>query len=63
MDKIKNEINNENIGPYCKIKMIENKRKKHIKHKTSYDCEICGFHHRKRTINEILRDLGERDNE
>lgn len=48
---------------HCEMKIIhkESKRYKHDKEHTMYECKICGFKHRKRTQNEILRDLGERD--
>jgi predicted RNA-binding Zn-ribbon protein involved in translation (DUF1610 family) len=56
------QLNNESICPVCHIEMVCTKRKRsnrYKKHSTVYDCPVCGFHHRKRTMNEILRDIGE----
>ena len=48
----------------CEMKVVhkEGKRFKYDKDHTMYECSICGFKQRKRTHNEILRDLGKRYN-
>lgn len=48
---------------HCEMKVVVKKGKqfKYDKNHTMYECSICGFKHRKRTQNEILRDLGERE--
>lgn len=65
MDPIQNEINLDSYCPDCNIKMPiyskGKKKNKYDKEKTIYKCSVCGFTHRKRTLNEILRDLGLRD--
>jgi len=62
--KWKKEIANEKICDQCGSDMKEIKRprtrKKYGKHMTTYECTFCNHVHRKRTQNEILRDLGER---
>jgi len=59
------QIESESICTICNCEMQiihkEGKRHKYDKNHTMYECQICGFKHRKRTQNEILRDLGERD--
>ncbi len=60
----KQQLKEESICPECNIEMDENKKPKggrFRKEKTTYKCFICGFTHRKRTQNEILRDIGARD--
>ncbi len=58
-------IENESICELCNCEMKvihkEGKRFKYDKDHTMYECRVCGFRHRKRTENEILRDIGERD--
>ena len=62
--EFKKQLREEAICPVCNVEMEETKRpmtnKEFGKRRTTYDCKICGFHHRQRTINEILRDIGER---
>ena len=55
----------ESICDQCgeQMKVDKKPRKKYGKHNTTYTCEFCGHTHRKRTQNEILRDVGERDHE
>lgn len=68
-DKLKSDydkqVESESICSICNIEMKivhkEGKRFKYDKEHTMYECSICGFKHRKRTQNEILRDMGERD--
>ncbi len=59
------QVDDENICNECEVEMEvvhkEGKRYKYDKDHTMYKCSICGFTHRKRTQNEILRDMGERD--
>lgn len=59
------QTDSENICALCNCEMEiihkESKRFKYDKEHTVYGCDICGFTHRKRTQNEILRDMGERD--
>jgi RNase P subunit RPR2 len=59
------QIDSESICEICHTEMTiihkEGKRFKYDKNHTMYECSICGFKHRKRTQNEILRDIGERD--
>lgn len=60
----KKQLKDESICPECNIEMdIEkHKKKNHFdKERTIYKCYICGITHRKRTQNEILRDMGCRD--
>ena len=55
------ELQGENICPQCNIEMDEDKKPKKNrfdKERTIYTCYVCGHTHRKRTGNEILRDLG-----
>lgn len=62
--EFEDQLYNEHICPECGIEMNCTKKKKSNRWKkesTYYDCPICGFHHRKRTLNEILRDIGEED--
>lgn len=65
MDQVQTELRTESICPQCSIEMdlIKNtKKKNHFdKENRVYKCSVCGFTHRKRTLNEILRDLGLRD--
>lgn len=60
------QLDLESICGECNCEMYiihkEGKRYKYDKNHTMYECSICGFKHRKRTQNEILRDLGDRDN-
>lgn len=59
-DILREEIKNDSMCPVCNVKMRVTKKepRKHFeKCKTMYFCDICGVHHRKRTLNEILRDL------
>ena len=58
LDRIKLEKDSEKICDVCGFTMSETKRKKRIKERTFYTCSECGNRHRKRTTNEILRDLG-----
>ena len=59
------QTDSESICELCNTEMDivnkEGKRFKYDKDHTMYECKICGFKHRKRTQNEILRDMGERD--
>jgi len=60
----KRQVKDESICPECNIEMDIDKKKKsnhYGKERTIYTCYICGFTHRKRTQNEILRDMGCRD--
>ncbi len=47
----------------CEMKVIhkEGKRFRYDKEHTMYQCPICGNKHRKRTQNEVLRDIGKMD--
>lgn len=59
------EKQNESICPLCNIEMdfIKGKPKadRWDKFHDYYVCPVCGFRHRRRTYNEILRDIGERE--
>ena len=49
----------ESICPECDIEMEVEKRGKMYQYSKSniyYTCPLCGFKHRKRTLNEALRD-------
>jgi predicted RNA-binding Zn-ribbon protein involved in translation (DUF1610 family) len=62
ISEFEEQLNNESICPECDIEMIFTKKKRSNRWKKEssyYDCPVCGYHHRKRTINEILRDIGE----
>jgi len=65
-EDFENQVNDESLCPICHTEMTMEKHKKkthYSKEKTVYKCPICGFKHRKRTQNEILRDMGLRDEE
>jgi len=59
------EHQTENICPECLIQMDTifkgKKVNRYDKERTVYKCFVCGFTHRKRTLNEVLRDLDMRD--
>ena len=63
--KLELELEQESICNICNCEMDiihkKKKRNRFDKEHTTYECSICGFKHRKRTQNEILRDMGERD--
>jgi len=61
---IQNEKVSDSICEQChrkmKLKVIHKARTRFNKHHKMYEC-ICGNKFRKRSRNEILRDLGERE--
>ena len=63
-DRIKDELENESICEQCgrgmKLTKIRSKKNRWDKGHSMYDC-VCGNQLRKRTFNETLRDLGERE--
>ena len=63
--EFKKQTDSESICELCNVEMEivhkEGKRYKYDKDHTMYECKICGFKHRKRTQNEILSDMGNRD--
>ena len=63
---IENELANENICDRCssEMKLQKHKRKSEWrKHNDMYVCPNCGHSYRRRTFNEVLRDLDLRDDE
>jgi hypothetical protein len=58
------QTDSESICGECNVEMKiihkEGKRFKYDKNRTRYECPICKNTHRKRTQNEILRDMGKR---
>lgn len=64
IDPVQEEIKTENICEICHREMtlitIRKKKYKYDKGHSMYSC-VCGNKLRKRTYNEVLRDLGERD--
>ena len=63
MEKLKESKQSEIICDNCSSYMTEIKRSKknsYSKCNTVYKCENCGNQFRKRTTNEVLRDLGYR---
>ena len=62
--KYEKATKDENICDACNMpmKFIKGKtRKKYGKYNDYYKCDNCGNQFRRRTQNEVLRDIGERD--
>lgn len=61
--KFKDEIHSDCICESCGCEMIEvkQKRRHYGKENTYFKCDLCGIQYRKRTVNEVARDMGLRE--